>query len=238
MSVFDVLILGSGLAGQSLALRLADTHKVALVTKRHLEDSASAWAQGGIAAVLDPADSVESHLSDTFIAGAGLCNPVSSRFVVENGARAIRWLIERGVPFTPDAQSPIGYHLTREGGHGQRRVIHVADATGAAVQATLTEQVRAHPNIAIFEQHITVDLIVGPKIGRPDAGCLGAYVLDIQQDEVRTFAAVGSPEENHSANSKMNSSNSMPLRKKGKRDGSEMTQGWSGIGRIQCAFLS
>ena len=189
MSVFDVLILGSGLAGQSLALRLADTHKVALVTKRHLEDSASAWAQGGIAAVLDPADSIESHLTDTFVAGAGLCNPGSSRFVVENGARAIQWLIERGVPFTADAQSPIGYHLTREGGHGQRRVIHVADATGAAVQATLTEQVRAHPNIAIFEQHITVDLIVGSKIARLEEGCLGAYVLDIAHDEVRTFAA-------------------------------------------------
>jgi hypothetical protein len=93
------------------------------------------------------------------------------------------------VAFTPDSHSPIGFHLTREGGHGQRRVIHVADATGAAVQATLTEQVRAHPNIFIFEQHIAVDLIVGDKIGRPDTGCLGAYVLDIASDEVRTFSA-------------------------------------------------
>ncbi len=189
MTAFDVLILGSGLAGQSLALRLADTLKVALVTKRTLEDSASAWAQGGIAAVLDPSDSTEAHIADTHTAGAGLCSEKATRFVVENGPRAIQWLIDHGVPFTADPGSPIGYHLTREGGHGHRRVIHVADATGAAVQATLTEQVRAHPNIQIFEQHIAVDLIVGHKIGRPEAGCLGAYVLDIANDEVLTFAA-------------------------------------------------
>ena len=189
MTAFDVLILGSGLAGQSLALRLADTLKVALVTKRTLEDSASAWAQGGIAAVLDPTDSTEAHIADTHTAGAGLCSKKATRFVVENGPRAIQWLIDHGVPFTSDSSSPIGYHLTREGGHGHRRVIHVADATGAAVQATLTEQVRAHPNIQIFEQHIAVDLIIGHKIGRPEAGCLGAYVLDIANDEVRTFAA-------------------------------------------------
>jgi len=189
VTAFDVLILGSGLAGQSIALRLADTHKVALVTKRSLEDSASAWAQGGIAAVLDPTDSTEAHVADTHTAGAGLCSDSATRFVVENGPRAIRWLIDHGVPFTADASSAIGYHLTREGGHGHRRVIHVADATGAAVQATLTEQVRAHPNITIFEQHIAVDLIIGDKIGRPGEGCLGAYVLDIARDEVVTFAA-------------------------------------------------
>lgn len=189
MTAFDVLILGSGLAGQSIALRLADTHKVALVTKRSLEDSASAWAQGGIAAVLDPTDSTDAHVADTHTAGAGLCSDSATRFVVENGPRAIRWLIDHGVPFTADASSAIGYHLTREGGHGHRRVIHVADATGAAVQATLTEQVRAHPNITIFEQHIAVDLIIGDKIGRPGEGCLGAYVLDIARDEVITFAA-------------------------------------------------
>ena len=143
VTAFDVLILGSGLAGQSLALRLADKLKVALITKRTLEDSASAWAQGGIAAVLDPADSTEAHIADTHTAGAGLCSDKATRFVVENGPRAIHWLIEHGVAFTPDSHSPIGFHLTREGGHGQRRVIHVADATGAAVQATLTEQVDA-----------------------------------------------------------------------------------------------
>lgn len=189
MTSFDVLILGSGLAGQSVALRLADSLKVALVTKRTLEDSASAWAQGGIAAVLDPSDNTEAHIADTHTAGAGLCADPATRFVVENGPRAIQWLIDHGVPFTADTSSPIGYHLTREGGHSHRRVIHVADATGAAVQATLTEQVRAHPNITIFEHHIAVDLIIGRKIGRPDAGCLGAYVLDISNDEVHTVAA-------------------------------------------------
>ena len=113
MIAYDVLILGSGLAGQSLALRLADKLKVALVTKRSLEDSASAWAQGGIASVLDPSDSAEAHIADTHTAGAGLCSDKTTRFVVENGPRAIRWLIDHGVPFTPDASSPVGYHLTR-----------------------------------------------------------------------------------------------------------------------------
>jgi L-aspartate oxidase len=186
---YDVLILGSGTAGQSIALRLADHLRVALVTKRELADSASNWAQGGIAAVLDTTDSVEAHLQDTFIAGAGLCNPVSTRFVVENGKRAIEWLIDRGVPFTREADSQLGYHLTREGGHSHRRIIHAADATGAAVQTTLGEHVRNHPNIDVFEHHIAVDLVIGDKVGQPGAGCLGAYVLDIKADEVVTFAA-------------------------------------------------
>jgi L-aspartate oxidase len=186
---FDVVIIGSGLAGQSLALRLADTHRVALVTKRSLADCASAWAQGGIAAVLDPADSVQSHVEDTFDAGAGLCDPDATRFVIENSERAIRWLIDRGVPFTRDETTATGYHLTREGGHSHRRIIHVADATGAAVHDTLTGQVIVHPNITVLEQHIAVDLIVGSKIGRPDAGCLGAYVLDIASGDVKTVRA-------------------------------------------------
>ncbi|WP_345792112.1 L-aspartate oxidase [Thauera sp. JM12B12] len=186
---YDVLILGSGTAGQSMALRLADRLRVAVVTKRELADSASNWAQGGIAAVLDNADSIEAHIQDTFVAGAGLCNAESTRFVVENGKRAIEWLIDRGVPFTREADSQLGYHLTREGGHSHRRIIHAADATGAAVQATLGEHVRNHPNIDIFEHHIAVDLVIGDKIGQPGAGCLGAYVLDIEADEVVTFAA-------------------------------------------------
>ncbi len=186
---YDVLILGSGTAGQSIALRLADQLRVALVTKRELADSASNWAQGGIAAVLDTADSVEAHLQDTFVAGAGLCNAESTRFVVENGKRAIDWLIDRGVPFTREADSQLGYHLTREGGHSHRRIIHAADATGAAVQTTLGEHVRNHPNIDIFEHHIAVDLVLGDKVGQPGAGCLGAYVLDIEAGKVVTFAA-------------------------------------------------
>ncbi|HMV91947.1 MAG TPA: L-aspartate oxidase [Thauera aminoaromatica] len=186
---YDVLILGSGTAGQSMALRLADRLRVALVTKRELADSASNWAQGGIAAVLDNTDSIEAHIQDTFVAGAGLCNPTSTRFVVENGKRAIEWLIDRGVPFTREADSQLGYHLTREGGHSHRRIIHAADATGAAVQATLGDHVRRHPNIDIYEHHIAVDLITADKLGQSGAGCLGAYVLDIQGERVLTFAA-------------------------------------------------
>lgn len=189
MHNFDVLILGSGLAGQSLALRLADHRRVALVTKSALGDSASGWAQGGIAAVLDSADSIDAHVADTLTAGAGLCNPVATRFVVEHGRAAIDWLIEEGVLFTRDENSTLGYHLTREGGHSQRRVIHVADATGSAVQETLTQKVRRHPNISVFERHIAIDLITGAKIKQPEHGCLGAYVLDIDADRVLTFAA-------------------------------------------------
>jgi len=185
---FDVLIVGSGLAGQSLALRLADSRRVALVTKKTLADSASAWAQGGIAAVLDPADTIEAHVEDTFTAGAGLCDPTATRFVVEHGREAIEWLIARGVPFTPDGSS-LGFHLTREGGHGQRRIIHAADATGTAVQQTLTEQVKNHPNITVLERHIAVDLITAAKLGLPRNRCLGAYVLDIARDRVLTLGA-------------------------------------------------
>ncbi len=189
MLQFDVLILGSGLAGQSLALRLANHHCVALVTKRQIEDSASAWAQGGIAAVVDPMDSVQSHVRDTHIAGAGLCDASATQFVVEHGRDAIQWLAEQGVPFTPAEDGPLHMHLTREGGHSHRRIVHVADATGAAVQRTLTQKVREHPNIQVFEQHIAVDLIVGHRRGQPDAGCQGAYILDIATSRVRTFAA-------------------------------------------------
>ena len=184
----DVLILGSGLAGQSLALRLAEKHHVVLVTKRGLEVSASAWAQGGIAAVLDEKDSVETHIEDTFTAGAGLCDPIATRFVVEHSNQAVQWLIDQGVPFTRD-ESPFGFHLTREGGHSQRRIIHAADATGAAVQATLTDKVRQHPNITVLEQHIAVDLITGTKLGLSQNRCWGAYVLDIEKDEVMTVGA-------------------------------------------------
>jgi L-aspartate oxidase len=186
---FDVLIIGSGLAGQSAALRLAERgRKIALVTKRTLEDSASGWAQGGIAAVLDPGDSIEAHIQDTLTAGAGLCDPIATRFVVEQGRTAIDWLIAQGVPFSRDGANG-SYHLTREGGHTHRRVIHVADATGLAVQQTLAEKVRQHPNISILERHISVDLITAVKLGQAKNRCLGAYVLDIDADRVVTIGA-------------------------------------------------
>ena len=185
---YDALVIGSGLAGQAAALRLADTRRVALITKRTLEDTATAWAQGGIAAVLDAADSVEAHIQDTFTAGAGLCDPMATRFVVEHGRAAIEWLITQGVPFTRD-NSPFGFHLTREGGHSHRRIIHAADATGAAVQETLTEKVRNHPNITVLERHITVDLITGEKLGLKTQRCWGAYVLDIDNERILTLGA-------------------------------------------------
>lgn len=183
---FDVLIIGSGLAGQSAALRLADTHRVALISKRTLEDSASSWAQGGIAAVLDSQDSIEAHIRDTIIAGAFLNDPKATRYVIENGRHAIDWLIEQGVPFTRDKA---GYHLTREGGHSARRVIHVADATGLAVQDILTQKVRQHSNITVLERHIAIDLITGEKLGFVDNRCYGAYALDRDSGEVITIGA-------------------------------------------------
>ena len=159
---YDVLVIGSGLAGQSLALRLAESRRVALVTKLNLENTATAWAQGGIAAVMDEADSVNSHINDTLTAGAGLCDAKATRYVVEHGRAAVEWLIDQGVPFTRD-DSNTGFHLTREGGHSQRRIIHAADATGAAVQHTLTEKVRAHPNIDVLERHVAIDLITSTQ---------------------------------------------------------------------------
>ena len=183
---FDTLVIGSGLAGQSAALRLAKHGKVGLISKRSLEDSASSWAQGGIAAVLDIQDSVEAHIRDTLTAGAFLNDLPATRFVVENGRRAIDWLIEQGVPFSREHGT---YHLTREGGHSARRVIHVADATGLAVQDVLTAKVRQHPNITILEQHIAIDLITGTKLGHSDNRCFGAYVLDSESGEVITVGA-------------------------------------------------
>lgn len=189
MQQFDVLIIGSGLAGMTLALKVAEQRKVVIVTKRQLTDGASQWAQGGIAAVLDQADSVDDHVSDTLIAGAGLCDEAATRAIITDAKTAIDWLISLGVPFTPDRDHETGFHLTREGGHSHRRIIHAADATGAAVIATLAAQVRAHPNITLLEDHLAIDLITGAKAGYPARGCLGAYVLDKASGQVKTLLA-------------------------------------------------
>ncbi len=190
---FDVAIVGSGLAGLSVALHLAQTRKVAIISKRALLDGASSWAQGGIAAVLDSGDSHGQHIDDTLVAGAGLCDEGATRTIVEGGRAAIEWLIDQGVPFTRDATAELGFHLTREGGHSQRRIIHAADATGQAVQATLEQKVRAHPNIALFEHHVAIDVITADKLAVPAPGgqprCHGLYVQDIQSGAVLTFEA-------------------------------------------------
>ena len=188
MRNFDVLIIGSGLAGLTLALRLAPSRSVCLVTKRELNDSASHWAQGGIAAVLADDDTIEEHIRDTLTAGAGLCDPVVTRFVVEHGRETIEWLIGQGVPFTREDDDS-GYHLTREGGHSRRRIIHAEDATGHAVQETLAQKVRTHPNITLLENHIAVDLITARKLGKRKNRCLGAYVLDKSSHKVLTVGA-------------------------------------------------
>jgi L-aspartate oxidase len=192
---FDVAIVGSGLAGLSVALHLAQTRTVAIISKRALLDGASSWAQGGIAAVLDSGDSHNQHIDDTLVAGAGLCDEAATRYIVEQGREAIEWLIARGVPFTRDDTAELGFHLTREGGHSQRRIIHAADATGHAVQVTLEQQVRAHPNISLFEQHCAIDVITSDKLRAkgmpPDKSpqCLGLYVQDEKTGKVLTFEA-------------------------------------------------
>lgn len=188
---FDVAIVGSGLAGLSVALHLADRHKVAVISKRSLRDGASDWAQGGIAAVLDAADSHDQHVTDTLVAGAGLCDESATRFIVGQGREAIEWLVAQGVPFTRDEQAALGLHLTREGGHSQRRIIHAADATGHAVQVTLEQRVREHPNITLLENHYAIDLITSDKLGLRNGAdrCLGLYVQDVHNGEVLTISA-------------------------------------------------
>ncbi len=186
---FDILIIGSGLAGLTAALLLAPGRKVAILTKRELSDGSSGWAQGGMAAVLGDGDSLDQHVSDTLIAGGGLCDLDATRAVVEGAPHAIAWLRELGVVFTEDHDHPGELHLTREGGHSQRRIVHAADATGAAVQQTLIQRVKATPNISVFEHYMLVDAITDRHLKRAGTRCYGAYALDVKTGEVATFAA-------------------------------------------------
>src|SRR3954471_10689416 len=171
----DVLVIGSGAAGLTLALGLAKNAKVAVLSKNALHQGSTWFAQGGIAAVLDDQDSIDAHVEDTLVAGAGLCHEDSVRFTVENSKSAIEWLIAQGVSFTKETGKE-DYHLTQEGGHSHRRIIHSADATGRAVHSTLIDQVRQQPNIDLYEDHIAVNLITQADADSRQLRCTGAYV--------------------------------------------------------------
>ncbi|MBI5450635.1 MAG: L-aspartate oxidase [Gammaproteobacteria bacterium] len=187
----DILIIGSGAAGLALALRLAEHNRIALISKKNLTEGSTLYAQGGISAVHDKNDSAESHIEDTLNAGAGLCNRKAVEYIVHQAREAVDWLVNQGVSFTREqrADGSSDFHLTREGGHSHRRVIHAADATGREIELTLEAQVRRHPNIDIFENHIAVDLITGAKLGLAHNRCLGAHVLDNRRHRVHVFAA-------------------------------------------------
>ncbi len=185
---FDVLIIGSGAAGLSLALKLAHHCRVAVLSKSKMTEGSTWYAQGGIAAVLDDDDSIESHVQDTLAAGAGLCHRDAVEFTVKNSKEAINWLVDLGVDFTRNQNSK-DFHLTREGGHSHRRIIHSADATGKAVHSTLVEQANNTPGLTLFEHHIAIDLIKQPDPNGPRERCAGAYVFNREHDRVEAFSA-------------------------------------------------
>ncbi len=182
---FDVIIVGSGAAGLTVALNLPKTTSIAILAKTSFEQYASYFAQGGISAVLEPDDSVERHVQDTLIAGAGLCDSDVVNFTATRGSECIQWLSDLGMPFTRDRQevSKSGYHLTREGGHSKRRVVHAADATGRALQQTLQAHLLEYSNIQIFKHHLAIDLICDNN------RCQGLYALNLNDHHVDVFAA-------------------------------------------------
>jgi L-aspartate oxidase len=189
----DFLILGTGIAGLSFAIKAAGLGTVAMVTKKDKTDSNTNMAQGGIAVVQDQADRFEYHINDTLICGAGLCNEEVVRFVVTEGPDRIRELVRWGVEFTRSASDPEQFDLGREGGHSMRRVLHAKDLTGREIERALHEKAAREKHIRIFENHIAIDLIMksaalGQKMENGDR-CLGAYVLDIASNEVHTFRA-------------------------------------------------
>ncbi|MGS5490455.1 L-aspartate oxidase [Escherichia coli] len=188
----DVLIIGSGAAGLSLALRLADQHQVIVLSKGPVTEGSTFYAQGGIAAVFDETDSIDSHVEDTLIAGGGICDCHAVEFVASNARSCVQWLIDQGVLFDTHIQ-PNGaesYHLTREGGHSHRRILHAADATGREVETTLVSKALNHPNICVLERSNAVDLIVSDKIGLPGTRrVVGAWVWNRNKETVETCHA-------------------------------------------------
>ena len=188
----DVLIIGSGAAGLSLALRLADHCHVTVLSKGPLNEGSTFYAQGGIAAVFDEADSIASHVDDTLIAGAGLCDKEAVEFIASNARHCVQWLIDQGVLFDTETNtsSEERYHLTREGGHSHRRILHAADATGKEVETTLVGKARAHANICVKERYNAVDLITSSKLGLPGTQrVVGAYVWNRDKEHVETLRA-------------------------------------------------
>ncbi|MGE8653847.1 MAG: L-aspartate oxidase [Acinetobacter gandensis] len=185
---FDVIIVGSGGAGLSLALSLPDHFNIAVLAKSTLTDASTYFAQGGVAAVLDKTDSIEQHIDDTMIAGAHLCEFDAVKQTVKGGKPSVDFLLNQGVQFTLDEQAQL--HLTREGGHSQRRIIHAADATGRAISTTLVERAQEKANIHIFENFIAIDLITSQKLNpHAENRALGLYALDESNEKVHTFLA-------------------------------------------------
>jgi L-aspartate oxidase len=184
---FDVLVIGSGAAGLTVALNLPPHLQVCVLSKAAISSGATLWAQGGIAAVLDGEDSVENHIQDTLDAGAGLCHKDAVRFTVEHSKASVDWLVDSGVDFTRDNNA--AFHLTREGGHSHRRIIHAADATGQAVSTTLVAQAEARANITLMSGRVAVDLITNRKLSLPGNRCVGAYVLKLDDNHVELIRA-------------------------------------------------
>src|SRR3954466_7365078 len=194
MKQFDFLVLGSGIAGLSFALKVAPQGRVAIITKKDRAESNTNYAQGGIAAVTSKEDSFELHVRDTLEAGAGLCKEKVVRTIIEEGPARIAELIELGMQFSereiPQSHGARELDLGKEGGHSKRRILHAKDITGREIERALLAAIAEHPNIQVFENHFSIDLVTSKKLGIDGPNrCMGAYVLDKTTGQVETFSA-------------------------------------------------